>query len=187
MDHSALNLFLASVEKRAFRMARLATRQDADALDIVQEAMTRLVTHYRDAEASEWKPLFYRILENCLNDWHRQNTRRQRWGAFRRWLGTAPEDTHADECETWPELAGSNSPVSDLARQRQQEAMMTVLESLPLQQQQCFLLRCWEGMSVQETADAMGISPGSVKTHLHRAKQKLNQTVEEHDVQSLAG
>ena len=46
-----------------------------------------------------------------------------------------------------------------LLKELRVKEMMAVLESLPLQQQQCFLLRCWEGMSVQETADAMGISP----------------------------
>jgi len=185
MDHSALNLFLASVERRAFRMARLATRQDADALDVVQEAMTKLVTHYADAPEAEWKPLFFRILENCLNDWHRQNTRRQRWFVFNR-LGHRDDDADSEDLVDQA-IDEQSSPEVDLLKQQQQQKMLKVLEALPLQQQQCFLLRCWEGMSVQETADAMGISAGSVKTHLHRAKQKLNLVAEEDDVQSGAG
>ena len=50
---------------------------------------------------------------------------------------------------------------------------MKSIEELPLKQQQCFLLRCWEGFSVKETAEVMGISEGSVKTHYHRAVQKI--------------
>ena len=186
MDNASLNQFLASVERRAFRMARLATRQDADALDVVQEAMTKLVTHYADATEAEWKPLFFRILENCLNDWHRQNSRRNRWFLLDRFRSRNTDD---DEASDLIESAAdeSASPLSDLARQRQQQEMMALLEALPLQQQQCFLLRCWEGMSVLETAAAMGISTGSVKTHLYRAKQKLNLIAEEHDVHSEAG
>ncbi len=167
-------------------MARLATKQDADALDVVQEAMTKLVTHYADATEADWKPLFFRILENCLNDWHRQNARRKRWFLLDRFRTQDGDDEDVSDPVDRAEDE-SASPLTDLARQRQQQEMMAVLESLPLQQQQCFLLRCWEGMSVQETADAMGISPGSVKTHLHRAKQKLNLIAEEHDVQSEAG
>ncbi len=192
MDNPALNLFLASVERRAFRMARLATRQDADALDVVQEAMTRLVVHYAGATEAEWKPLFFRILENCLNDWHRQNARRQRWFVFG-WQSKGGE--RCDSVSDSDDMSGGDtqshddalSPQSLLIRQRQNDAMMKVLQGLPLQQQQCFLLRCWEGMSVKETADAMGISSGSVKTHLYRARQKLHEVAERHDIQSEAG
>ena len=167
-------------------MARLATRQDADALDVVQEAMTRLVTHYGDAPESDWRPLFFKILGNCLNDWHRENSKRKRWfmlDRFRIQESDGVDSADLVECAE----DDSTSPMTNLARQRQQQDMMHALESLPFQQQQCFLLRCWEGMSVTETAEAMGISVGSVKTHLYRAKQKLHLIVEEHDVQSKVG
>ncbi|MCY0966908.1 RNA polymerase sigma factor [Parathalassolituus penaei] len=181
-----LNLFLASIEKRAFRMARLATRQDDDALELVQEAMLRLVQQYGGRHSDEWKPLFYRILENCLTDWHRQQQRQRRWMFWRQPLPTDPHQDEADgDMETDHDdgddlFSRFRSPEQALARERQQHAVLALLEQLPLQQQQCFLLRCWEGLSVQETATALGISDGSVKTHLHRVRQKLERLCADH-------
>ena len=74
-----LDAFLAQVERRAYRMALLATRRSADALDVVQDAMLQLVQHYRARAHHEWPLLFQRILQNRILDWHRQQTRQRRW------------------------------------------------------------------------------------------------------------
>ena len=58
----ALEQFLESVEKRAFKIAQLALRNDDDALDAVQDAMMKLVQSYASRDSGEWRPLFYRIL-----------------------------------------------------------------------------------------------------------------------------
>lgn len=177
-DNQALERFLMSVEKSGFRIARVATRNDDDALELVQEAMTRLVKSYRNADEKEWKPLFYRILENCLTDWHRQQQRQRRWFLVPSWKKDDEEDEPTEPEGMAPEQF---EPDQTLHRQRLQEAMLGKLESLPMQQQQCFLLRCWEGLSVRETAEALGISEGSVKTHLFRARQKLNETGDQYE------
>ena len=80
----SLEQFLASVERRGFRMALIATNNREDALDIVQEAMCKLVQRYADREASQWGPLFQRILQNTIRDWQRRSQLRNRWRA---WLG----------------------------------------------------------------------------------------------------
>ncbi|MBV9912548.1 MAG: hypothetical protein JOZ93_08215, partial [Sinobacteraceae bacterium] len=68
----ALNQFLVGVELKAFKIAQAALRHEDDALDAVQDAMLQLARAYADRPAEEWKPLFYRILENRIRDMQRR-------------------------------------------------------------------------------------------------------------------
>src|ERR1700761_1928155 len=70
----ALNQFLASVELKAYKIAQAGPRHQDDALDAVQDAMLQLARAYADRPPQEWKPLFYRILENRIRDMQRGRT-----------------------------------------------------------------------------------------------------------------
>ncbi|MBD1388496.1 RNA polymerase sigma factor [Neiella sp. HB171785] len=170
--------FLQTIELKAYRIALFAVGEHADALDIIQDTMIKLVTHYQQRAANEWKPLFYRILQNRITDFHRKRKVRSfvqmfNFGVNREEPMELPDsEPHPD---TVPQLAWQ--------KQHQQDAVFKVLNGLPLKQQQCFLLRSWEGMSVAETAAAMGCSPGTVKTHYFRATTKIRELLEhEHDI-----
>ena len=63
-----LNDFLISVERRAFKRAAYAVRDDDAALDIVQDAMIRLSASYAERPSNEWPMLFQRILQNAIRD-----------------------------------------------------------------------------------------------------------------------
>ncbi len=160
-----IEYFLKEIEQRAFRIAMLATRSEADALDLVQEAMIKLVNKYSDRKEAEWKPLFLKILENGILDWHRKEK-------VRRALFFWKNDDNSGDAET-EGIDENTDPLAQLDSQQQGESMLKEIESLPLKQQQCFLLRAWEGMSVKETAEIMGVNEGSVKTHYFRAMEKL--------------
>ena len=67
--------FLAGVEQRALRMARVATRDRDEALDLVQDAMFRWVRRYAGHPAEQWAPLFYRCVQNRVRDWQRRQWR----------------------------------------------------------------------------------------------------------------
>lgn len=170
----AMDAFLAEVQRKAFVIARIALRDNEDALDAVQDAMIRLVQKYASRPRVEWKPLFYRILKNRIVDQQRRGNVRQR---FMAWLPTS-----ADAPDPIAEAPGR--PVEQPDRQLELQESMASLEQaighLPARQSQAFMLRTLEGLNVAETASAMGCSQGSVKTHYFRAVHSLRETLGEH-------
>jgi RNA polymerase sigma-70 factor (ECF subfamily) len=177
MERPAMDDFLASVERQAFRMAGFATRNEDDALDIVQDAMIRLVKNYATKPEDEWQPLFFQILQNCIRDWARKKKVRDQWNGLKNlWRGTEEDE---DPIQTLADPQGKH-PGEHLALKDSGAALDTAVKDLPLRQQQAFLLRAWEEMSVAETARAMKCSEGSVKTHYSRALHTLRNVLEDH-------
>ena len=181
-DQSTINLtsdktldqFLSDVEKTAYVMAQVATHHREDALDIVQDAMTAFVVRYAKKPQAEWPPLFYRILQNRIRDWYRRRRVRQ---AFELFSGNQDNDRY-HPIQTTPG-AVADDPVIALQQLGVAEQIIFSIGRLSLRQQQVFLLRIWEGLSVHETAKVMQCSEGSVKTHLSRALKHLREDLEE--------
>jgi RNA polymerase sigma-70 factor (ECF subfamily) len=165
-----LDRFLASVERRAFKIAQIAIRDIDEALDIVQDAMLQLARRYAARPSEEWKPLFYRILNNRIRDCQRRRVVRSRFIAW--WPARLADDEEAaDPIES---AAGTEMAPSDRVQVDETlQALERALADLPRRQQQAFLLRNLEGLDVAGTAAAMGCSEGSVKTHYFRAMQTL--------------
>lgn len=177
-----LSDFLASIERRAYKHAMFAVRDEAAALDIVQEAMMKLAERYGDRSAEEFPMLFHRILQNAIMDHFRRQKVRTSW--FSPFSSFTPQ--HADE-EFDPldvledETSPSNhlQPDADLQQSQILEAIETALLRLPIRQREAFLLRYWDGLDTAETASAMGCSEGSVKTHCSRATHALAETLKQ--------
>jgi RNA polymerase sigma-70 factor (ECF subfamily) len=166
----ALESFLAEVERKAFRIAQIALRHEADALDAVQDAMMQLAHRYASRPPGEWKPLFYRILENRIRDMQRRRIVRQRVMSWMPWRGEDEEeaaDPIAQAADAGP------LPPAQLESDQMMHLLEQALEQLPGRQRQAFLLRNIEGLDVADTAAAMKCSQGSVKTHYFRALQAL--------------
>jgi RNA polymerase sigma-70 factor (ECF subfamily) len=169
MTSRALEQFLSSVEKRAFKIAQLGLRNNDDALDAVQDAMMKLVQSYATRSSEEWRPLFYRILANGIRDMQRRRTVR---GRIMAWLPQrADEDEESDPVAQAP--SAEPTPPRRLELDEAIGALEAAIAALPPRQQQAFLLRNFEGLDVAETASAMGCSEGSVKTHYFRALEAL--------------
>ena len=175
----SMERFLASVERRAFRMAQIATNSTDDALDIVQDAMLSLVKRYAKKPEEEWKPLFYRILTNSIRDWYRRTKVRNRWRIWMQKTGKANDTEASDPIESLPDPA-SHNPEDQVMIGDSVAALDSAIRTLPPRQQQAFLLRAWEGLSVNETAVVMKCSAGSVKTHYARALRALRKLLEDH-------
>jgi RNA polymerase sigma-70 factor (ECF subfamily) len=163
--------FLAATERRAFRIAQIALRHDQDALDAVQDAMLRLVRGYARRPAAEWPPLFYRILENGIRDMQRRRRTRSGVLAWLPWRGGDDEHDELDPVAQAPDPAPT--PAAQVQTAETLQALERAVAALPARQRQAFLLRSIEGMDVAATAQAMGCSEGSVKTHYFRALQFL--------------
>lgn len=173
-----MDRFLAGVERRALRMAELATRNREDALDLVQDAMLALARRYADRPEAEWRALFLRILDSRIQDWRRRTQVRNRW---RRWLhwGDPQDDEAGDPLEAQPDTV-TPGPERRLALDGAAGALDQALAALPPRQRQAFLLRAWEGCDTAETARAMGCAQGSVKVHYARALASLRARLGEH-------
>lgn len=171
-----LDTFLEQAERRAYHMALYATKNPEEALDIVQDAMMKLAQQYGDKSSDEWPPLFHRILQSRINDWFRRENVRKKW---RTWLSfTSNDEEIEDPLENIGEVV-NNRPDDKLSQSRAMSALDDAVNQLPLRQQQAFLLRCWEGLSTEQTAKAMNCSQGSVKTHYSRAIHQLRENLED--------
>ena len=174
-----LDRFLESVERRAFIKARLATGNEQEALDIVQDAMYKLVKTYGNRTGEEWGPLFHRILQSRITDWYRRQGVKNRVFA---WFSKSSHDNHTGSAPGPSDPADSidtsqAEPWEHMNSAQVSQALQLAIGDLPLRQQQAFMLRQWDGLSVEETARTMGCSQGSVKTHCARALASLKETL----------
>lgn len=171
-----LSEFLASVERRAYKQAQFAVRDDHVALDIVQDAMMKLAEKYGDKPANELPMLFQRILQNTIRDYYRRQKVRSMWTTLMSSLLPPHDDSEHDPLDSLQdENNNSQSPRPETSLEQSQ--LLALIENelvkLPARQREAFLLRYWEDLDTAETAKAMGCSEGSVKTHCSRATHTL--------------
>ncbi len=176
-----LSDFLASVERRAFKQAVFAVKDDEAALDIVQDSMLRLAEKYAERPLEELPMLFQRILQNAIRDWFRRSKVRSTWTSLFSSFGSKDDDDDDhDILETLAAETTSNVPVSPADQLQQVQVVKLIeeaIEKLPARQREAFMLRYWEDFDVAETAEVMGCSEGSVKTHCSRAVAALSASL----------
>jgi len=173
----SMDNFLKDIEQRAFHMAQMATGSRDDALDIVQDAMYKLVEKYSAKPAGQWRPLFYRILNSKITDYYRRNAVKNRIISLASW-GMKADDNGADLVDC-AEGRNSETPDQLYVRELQITQLTAAVKQLPHRQREAFMLRCWEGMSTEVTAETMGCTQGSVKTHYSRAMHSLRNSLED--------
>ncbi len=176
-SYPELSAFLAEVERRAFKQALFAVRNEDAALDIVQDAMLKLTEKYSAKPTAELPMLFQRILQNTIHDHFRRQKVRSTWTTLLSALGQKDDrGDDFDPLETLPARGDSNLSADPAGAHQQAETVALIeqaLARLPARQREAFLLRYWEELDVAETATVMGCSEGSVKTHCSRAVRAL--------------
>jgi RNA polymerase sigma-70 factor (ECF subfamily) len=175
-SRNELSEFLADVERRAYKQALFAVRDEENALDIVQDSMLKLAEKYGGKPPAELPMLFQRILQNTIRDFYRRQKVRSLWTTLLSALTSGREDEDSDPLDTLETEQRSQlgqSPADRFERYQIVELIEKSLGQLPSRQRQAFLLRYWEELDVSETAAIMGCSQGSVKTHCSRAAHAL--------------
>jgi RNA polymerase sigma-70 factor (ECF subfamily) len=182
-----LSDFLRDVERRAFKQTVYAVRDDHTALDIVQDAMLKLAEKYADKPVTEYPMLFQRILQNTMRDYWRRQKVRNLWTTLLSSFGAGQngEEDH-DPLDTIDVEDESSNPIIQLERSQTIKIIEKAIEKLPARQREAFVLRYWEEMDVAETAEMMGCSEGSVKTHCSRAVHTLANLLEKQGLGSKA-
>lgn len=171
MRDTKIEDFLKDVSVRAFNICVVSCNNKDDAHDIVQNSMCKLVEKYKHNPSNQWKPLFYTILRNKLNDYYRKKALSNKIFASRN-----IDEEYAETLSYSPNPSDqSNNPQKSIETMERSSALKSALSILPRRQQQAFMFRYWEGFSTRETALAMNCSEGSVKTHLSRANERLRE------------
>jgi len=157
------------------------TGSTADADDLVQETFTRALEHPPVRTDAPWRPWLVRVAMNLGRDLLRRRKRRTYIGP---WLPSPLETSPAMEVtlstveeESPPSYEPADGQSSTEGRYDLLEsvsfAFLLALEALSPQQRAVLLLRDVFDYSVQETAEALGISEANVKTSYHRARRAL--------------
>jgi RNA polymerase sigma-70 factor (ECF subfamily) len=160
----AYRMLVESNSRRLFRLAFRITGNEQDAEDVVQETLLRAYKqlHRFEARASvaTW---LYRIAANCSLDLVRDRKRRQESAA-----------TRMEYTETTDDPAPDRLAISNQVQQCVTEAM----DQLSHQERAAFVLRHFEGQSIEEISAALGLSASSAKQSIFRAVQKLRRVLE---------
>ena len=177
-----LSDFLASVERRAYKHARFAVRDEHSAMDIVQDAMLKLSERYGDKPAEEFPMLFHRILQNTILDHFRRLKVRSYWLPLFSSFTPKQAEEEFDPLEVLEDKDNPSQAARPDAALEQTQVMAAIEEALsrlPARQREAFLLRYWEQLDTAETALAMGCSEGSIKTHCSRATHAMAAMLKE--------
>lgn len=143
--------------------------------------MIKLAEKYGDKPAEELPLLFQRILQNTIRDHYRRQKVRSAWTTLFSALQPKNQEEEFDPLDVLEDDDNQSSP-SAPDESLQQKQLIDIIEqalgNLPARQREAFLLRYWEGLDTSETAEAMGCTEGSVKTHCSRATHALATALE---------
>lgn len=165
-DRNAFEALVLDNQKKVYNLALKMTGNENDALDISQEAFVRaytgLVNFRGDSRFSVW---LYRLTYNLSIDFIRKNQRTQ-----------ASSLTYIDENGEYTDFEIPDlhyEPEQEVTRRELGEAIVMGIDALPDKHREIIVMREITGMSYGDIAKALGLSEGTVKSRLSRARQGL--------------
>src|SRR3954462_13176477 len=141
-SRSELSAFLESVERRAFKQAVFAVRDEQAALDIVQDSMLRLAEKYGDRPATELPLLFHRIVQNAIRDYYRRQKVRSLWTTLLSSLSPGRGDDEEQDPLEPLQVADTSNTVEVPGARLEQAQVLEIIEQelakLPARQREAF-------------------------------------------------
>ena len=168
-DANAFSDLVSHYERRIFRMAKQITQNDDDAADVLQETFLKAYTHLDDFQGNS---KFYTWLVRIAVNEALMKLRKRRSDR------TVPLDEPIDtgEDEVAREIAvWDQSPEDSYSREELGHILDEAIQSLKPAYRTVFILRDIEEMSIEETAEALGLSISAVKSRLLRARLQLRE------------
>ncbi|WP_179301008.1 MULTISPECIES: RNA polymerase sigma factor [unclassified Mesorhizobium] len=167
-DAGAFRTIIKTYNQQLYRIARGILRNDAEAEDVVQEAyvhaFANLATFRGDSSLATW------LSRIVINEALGRLRKRRRTVAM-------PENPEA-QIIRFP-LNPSDDPERTMAQRQILALVERATDSLPDIYRMVFVARVIEGLSMEETADLLGVRPETVKTRLHRARSLLRKALDD--------
>jgi RNA polymerase sigma-70 factor, ECF subfamily len=167
-DREQFTLLIRQYNRRLYRLARATLRDDAEAEDALQDAYLSAyhgIQHFRgDAAISTW--LSRLVLNECLGRIRRGNRRSK----------VVPLVSSNEEAGLVAEEP-ARRPERILARAQMRGLLEQKLDELPEAFRVVFVLRSVEELSVEETAEVLGIPAATVRTRYFRARGLLREAL----------
>jgi RNA polymerase sigma-70 factor (ECF subfamily) len=164
-SHAAFEELVRRYSDRAYRAAYRVVRDEAEAEDVLQEALIKAYRALHNFESrSSFYTWLYRIVVNLALD----RRRRSKAGVSLEWDDNVSRQIDARAAQPVdhdPELASMRTEVRKLVAEG--------IQGLPDGQREVLLLREVDGLSYEEIAETMQISKGTVMSRLHYARKKL--------------
>jgi RNA polymerase sigma-70 factor (ECF subfamily) len=171
-DGNAFRTIMQKYNQRLYRIARGILRNDSEAEDVVQEAYVNAYTHLDSFRG-----------DSGLSTWLARITMNEalgRWRAQRPTVDIAKFETQrtAAEIIQFPLTSKSDDPERTMAQRQILQLVEDATDKLPEVYRIVFITRVIEGMSVEDTAEILGIRPETVKTRLHRARRLVRDQLD---------
>ncbi len=168
-DREAFAQFVDDTSVHIYRVALKILGNEQDAEDVLQETYLKAFRSLPDFEGrSSLTTWIYRIAVNEALMVIRR--RKVQMVSFEDGDEDREPTSEGMEISDWCCL-----PESDLLSAEAQAFMDAAIQKLPMNLRIVFIMRDMEGLSIQETAEALGVNEGVVKTRLLRARLRLRQ------------
>jgi len=168
-DQGAFNSLYLRTRDRAYFVAHSITKNEQDALDILQEAYLKA---WQSLDSLEQPELF--------GAWFRQitgNTAKNFIKKQKPWLFVPKNGEENDVLDWQPENDTGYIPDAAMDVVETRRLIMELVDALPEDQRLCVLLYYYDEMSVGDIAAALKVPVGTVKNRLFVARQKISKGV----------